>query len=273
MADEKDKKEMVHFGSPEHLAMKKELDRKLKTSRLFPKSELAKIQHTPQNIAQAVAIVNVATDQTRTMLEMSQQQRGMYLCWLKVSCTEHGEWMKFCNANFPDIDQRNINRWMLAYQIAIGEKKPLRALPNQDELSDAEYAESIESMEADKKDLAPRSALLAENKKLRANQDKGVQQRQADQQAIEELKNQIEQMKADAFIPKDVKDEDAKCLHIKNAFWRFVTLWNSNLPDDEARLKSHFGLCRELEASMSTLWEEHLGPAFEQKQAKAKKKP
>ena len=70
---------------------------------------------------------------------------------------------------------------MLAYQIAIGEKKPLKELPAPDELDDTEYSEAINSLEADKKDLAPRSALLAENKRLRQTVEKGTEQRQADQ--------------------------------------------------------------------------------------------
>jgi hypothetical protein len=250
-------------------------DAKQRTAmKLFNRTELAGIDHTPENIAQAVSVVNVVTDQLQAAIELSVVQRGMYLCWLKVNYAEHGEWEKFCSKNFPKLSERTRRYWMLAYQVAVGEKKP-KELPRYEpgEMEDRELQAGAEDLTAKGREVAPRKALLDHIKKLEGNQQKGQEQLSNKDERIAELEKKLETLTTDAFIPADVKDEDNKCQLIKNAFWRFVVTWNSNIPSDPERLKSHMNLCRELEVEMTTLWDEHLFPAFEIARGRAAKNP
>lgn len=239
---------------------------------LFSQTELAKIPHTAENIAKAVQAVKLLTSQTRSLLEMSTVQRGMYLCWLKANYTQHGEWETFCKEHFEDVPKRTRCYWMSAYLTAIGEKKP-KELPAYDpaDLESDELSDAVERLSTDKSDLAPRGALIEHIKKLQSQIDKGMEQRRADRERIEQMEAALHKAQQGACIPAHITDEATRVEHVRNSFWSFVTSWMSSLPTEDERLRLHLALYTELKEAMLNVWHEHLGPQIEAKKAKGRK--
>jgi hypothetical protein len=246
--------------------------------KLFKSGELANMPHTQENVATVVHAINFATDQVRSLLAMTNVQRGMRFCWLKIKYGEHGQWQAFCQENFPEISQRSISGWMVDYLNATGEK-PRKQLPkyDPDELEDAELVAAIESLDADKKERAPRRALLDHIEKLEKGRAKGAEQYEKLQADLAARDLELEKARQGFHIPDNITDEKTKVEFIRNQFYGWVKTWQTNLPvtdneeEDRKRLNLHFGLYTDLAQVMTTLWEDYIGPVLETKQAKVRK--
>ena len=243
------------------------------TAKLFNLTELAKIHHTADNVAHAINVVKLATQQIRSLVEMAVVQRGMYLCWLKSEYTEHGDWEKFCAEHFPDIPKRTRCFWMAAYLQEVGEKKP-KELPayEPDEMEDQELADAIEDLSLDKKARMPRKAMIEIIDKQNANAKKGQQQLEEARTLLRKKEEEIDQLRQSAFIPAHIKDEAQRIEFLRNAFWAFVKTWIENLPVEEQLIRLHLSLFKELSQEMLEVWVNDLGPQIEAKQAKAEEK-
>jgi hypothetical protein len=229
--------------------------------RLFNSTDLANIPYTPANIESAVQAVNYISEQTKAILEVSVVQRGMYLCWLKSNCGEHGEWEKFCAERFPEIPERSRRRWMASYLVACGQRKP-KELPSYqaDEFDDEDLSGAVENLSTDKADLAPRRALLDMLAKLKKQIDKGQEQSQAKDAKIAELEKANKNFQAGLTIPESVRDEADRITTIRAKFGEFIMLWCKNLPDDREALRLHRGLWQELCEQLEDLWENAMLP-------------
>lgn len=233
--------------------------------RLFSRTELANIPHTDENMARAIEEIRYICEQTKALLGMSAERRGMYLCWLKVDKTQHGEWQAFCEENFPHINMRSIQRWMAAYLQATGEKKP-KSLPKYDEgdLEDAELAESVEQLSTDKQDLAPRRALVDLTKKQEKQLEKGKEQyeqlKAETAEKISRLQEELEAERSGQWIPPEAREEADRIECIRGHFGAFLMKWIQSLPDNTEALKLHrelhHGLCERLQE----FWETQILP-------------
>lgn len=238
--------------------------------RLLSGTELAGIAHTAENEASAIEAVRFMNAETRRLLQMSMERRGMFLVWLKASRTAHGEWQAFCKQHFPEVPERTVRRWMATYLIATGQKAP-RELPGPagDDLDNDELVDALMDPASDADSRLPRASLIEQNRKLRDHLAKGQQQREADREALAALKAEVDRLTAGGAIPPEVAEEADRVGRIENEFWTFVTHWIANLPDTPDRLRLHMALHHRLVDEMADLWASRLGPQAEARVEKA----
>lgn len=240
---------------------------------LFNQTELANIPHTPENIDKAIQAVKFITEQTRSLITLTCQQRGMYLCWLKANYTQHGEWQQFCEEHFPEIPNRTRQYWMATYLTAIGEKKP-RELPkyDPDELEDSELSDAVENLSTDKRDLAPRKALLDMLKKQEKQIAKGLKDMEALREQLQLTQSEAQAAQAGRFIPESVTAETDRIEHIRNEFGSFLNFWIQNFATDLDAMRLHKSLHAELQDVFSDFWTTQMLPHCESLQQATKGK-
>lgn len=248
----------------------RDVDRKRRD--LLRGTDLAKIAHTEANIGEAVRAVRALTEQSRALLQMTQQRRGMYLTWLKLACTQHGEWQAFCAAHFPAIPTRSLQRWMLAYRVAAGEAKN-RELPapyDPEELDDPQLAEAVDDPDAPALSRAPRRKLLDEIDRRQAQIVKGRGQLAGARSEIEDLRARLAALEAGRFTPPEVADERELLEAVENAFYEFLKTWIWLMPADPALLQDHLALHTKLCARLAEAWAEELAPRIERKRSRSR---
>jgi hypothetical protein len=211
----------------------------------------------------AAITVHYICAQTKSLLELSVAQRGMYMCWLKMNKTGHGEWEKFCEQHFPDIPNRTRQYWMAAYLFQVGEKRP-KELPayEPDELEDSELASAIENLTSDKLARMPRRAMLEHLDRMKKQLDKGREQLVAEQERAQRAEADSEKLRRNLLIPEDITDEDKRCERIEFKFWEFVRVWLENTPDDRERAKAHLALFGKIREHFMALWEDRIMPSI-----------
>jgi hypothetical protein len=231
--------------------------------KLFSTTELANYPATPERIMEAVNTIHYICAQTKSLLELSVGQRGMYMCWLKMNKTGHGEWEKFCAEHFPDIPKTSRCRWMSAYLTQTGEKRP-KELPayEPDELEDDELTGALENLTTDKVARMPRRAMLEHFERMKKQLDKGREQLVAEQERAQRAEADSERFRRGLLIPDDITEEEKRCERIEFKFWEFVRVWLENLPDDRERAKAHLALFGKVREHFMALWEDRLMPAI-----------
>lgn len=227
--------------------------------KLLTGTELAAIPNTPENRVKAVESVRTLTEQTRSLLQMSAEKRGMYLVWLKTHHAAPKAWQAFCEQNLPDLPQRSIRRWMASYLVATGQKKP-RELPAPSEPEDIESDELIDAMmdpaaSADEK--RPRNELVCENAKLRGQVEKGRKQ-------LADLRDRLQIYREGDCVPARVKDTQSLIAATRVEFYRWLKGWEDGVRRGWGDYDQHRGLFAELEQVMLRAWEERIGPAVEE---------
>jgi hypothetical protein len=253
--EKKAEKGMEKFDLAVHLAA--EMERRKNS--LLSGSALAKIDHTPENEATARKQIEFLNQTTGMMLRLSQQERGMYLLWFRNKYG-HGEWQKFCAETFPGMDQSTIRRCILAYRIAIGERKPKELTYTAADVADPELAEAACDPDARKINYAPRSVLTGQVNKLHEQLKKGAEQLAARDRRIDELTQAMADLKASLFAPKEVRDEEQRLGLIRQKFGEFLIFWHTNFSHNLEAMRMHKSVLNEFTDRLSSFWEEQMLP-------------
>jgi hypothetical protein len=255
-----DKKSVENGQQNFNLAMRIADETQRRKAALLSGTELAKVPHTPENEDAARKRIDFLNDTISHMLRLGQQERGMYLLWFRNKYSEHGTWEKFCREFFPQLPQSTIRRCILAYRVAIGEKKPRELTYGPADVEDAELAEAACDPDASKGDLAPRSILIEENRRLKDNKTKGAQQLADAQRQIEDLKKAMADLKANLFSPVEVRDEEQRLGMIRSKFGEFLIFWHANFSHNLEAMRMHKAFLGEATERLSGFWEEQMLP-------------